>query len=860
MIIRRFSLMALLFTTLILAGMPSLAQDDDPITLVVDAGFDHFYRPGYWLPLQIQVQNEGIGFSGRLTVRPETSGRAVNSAYSTPIDLPTGSDKTVFLYIQAQQSSGTLIVELIDEEGVRFAERAVGITAVNPNDSLHMVVSGTAANSIPLNTVSQMAYISRQGRWEVDNVPPDVAAMEAIDTLILYDVESEQFTLDQLEAIEAWVLTGGHLIVAGGPGWTQTTSALDDELLPFIATGSESIDDISPLGAYIDSTETLSGQIFITTGTVADSAQVLIESDAGLPLLLRREYGIGVVDFLTVDPTLEPMRSWSGLRDFWFNVLSTVPPEPGWSRGWLDLQDAARALAILPDVELLPPVSSMILFIVAYIVLIGPVNYIVLSRFRRRALAWGTIPILILTFTLLAWNVGFNLRGNEVIISRLYVVQSFSDSDIAYQQQLAGVLSPRRETYTITAPANTVLGTLPGVEDDSPFSANVTRSTADVSQGQQFAVENIPIDGGIFANFSLDSIVTAPAISGEAIISYLPHEPEVPLDGIIVEPTPLSIRGFVRNDSELSLENVLVLVRNRYYRVEGNFEPGDVLDFDNADFLPITSNPASLIPIASPLQSSAITDIAASLSSRTSINQTLVTSRVLLNLNWSTGTNVVREDTLLDFDDDEMNRRRALLRAFMRDQYQTPGVGNQAYVIAWTSEQQADDVRVSDVAYRPVDTSMYILELDTSLETAPSDQLVTLSADQFTWVMTDATAGQVLGSLNDLTIINPGWAEFQVMPIDGAVLSDVSELIIELNRSTARGRQVELAVWNFETGEWDLFENVRFETYQISDPAPYLGHHNRVKLRFSIDEDFSAVNANARVLQLRVIQRGRFQG
>ena len=403
---------------------------------------------------------------------------------------------------------------MIDDEGVRFADRAVGITAANPNDTLHMVVSGTGASSIPLNTVSQAGYIARQGRWEVDNIPPDVAVMEAIDTLILYDVESAQFTLDQLQTIEAWVATGGHLIVIGGPSWAQTTEALDDNLLPFNATGSENINDISAISTYIDSAETLSGQTFITTGTVADSGRVLIETDEGLPLLIRRSFGIGVVDFMTVDPTLEPMRSWSGLRDFWFNVVATVEPEPAWSRGWLELQDVARALAILPQVELLPPVSSMILFIVAYILMIGPVNYIVLSRFRRRAWAWGTIPLLILTFTMLAWNVGFNLRGNEVIISRLYVVQSFADTDVAYQEQLVGVLSPRREIYTITAPANTVLGTLPGVEDDSPFSANVSRSTADVSQGQQFAVEDIAIDGGIFANFSLSGIVTAPIFPG----------------------------------------------------------------------------------------------------------------------------------------------------------------------------------------------------------------------------------------------------------------------------------------------------------------------------------------------------------
>jgi len=859
MTIRRFSLMALLFTCLIFAGMPSLAQDDEPITLLVDAGFDHFYRPGYWLPLQIQVQNEGIGFSGRLTVRPETSGRAVNSAYSTPIDLPTGSDKTVFLYIQAQQSSGTLIIELIDDEGVRFAERAVGITAVNPNDSLHVVVSGTAASSIPLNTVSQAGYVSRQGRWEVDNIPPDVAAMEAIDTLILYDVESDQFTIAQLQTIEAWVATGGHLIVVGGPAWAQTTSALNESLLPFIATGSDNINDISAISSFIDGSDTLSGQTFITTGDVAESATVLIETDSGLPLLLRRDSGLGVVDFLTVDPTLEPMRSWSGLRDFWFNVLATVAPEPGWSRGWLDLQDAARALAILPQVELLPPVSSMILFIVGYILLIGPVNYIVLSRLRRRAWAWVTIPLFILTFTLLAWNVGFNLRGNEVILSRLYVVQSFADTDIAYQNQLVGVLSPRREIYTITAPANNVLGTLPGVEDDSPFSANVTRSTADVSQGQQFTVENIAIDGGIFANFSLSSVVLRPDISGEASMSYLPHEPEDPnQDGIIVEPTPLSIRGFVRNDSELTLENVVILARNRFYRVDGIFEPGDVLDFDTADFQPIAANPESLVPLASPLHSTAITDISSSLSTRTSINETLVTSRVLLNLNWSTSNNVVSSDVLLDFDDEEMSRRRALLRAFMRDQFGIPGIGNQVYVVGWTSEQRDDDLGVSEVTYRPVDTSMYIIELETEVETAPSDQLVTLSGDQFTWVATGAEAGQVLGSLSDLTIINPGWAEFQIMPVEGAVLSDVTEIVIDLNRRTARGRQVEMSIWNFETLEWDLFENERIETYAITDPEPYLGRDNLVRLRFEIDDDFATGNSNARVLQLRIIQRGRF--
>ncbi|MEO1289744.1 MAG: hypothetical protein AAFV93_18430, partial [Chloroflexota bacterium] len=461
---------------LLWTGIPSVAQSD-PVSMSVEAGFNNFHRAGYWTPLQIQVRNDGVGFSGRLTVRPETSGRAVESAYSTPIDLPNGSEKTVFLYIQAQDSASTIVVELLDDEGVRITDKAVGLISINSGDALHMTVSSTSASSIPLNGVAKPSQNSRQARWEVNNLPSDAVAFNAIDTLLLYDVQSDTFTVDQLTALEAWVTMGGHLIIIGGPSWAQTTSGLPDNLLPFAPDGSQNVDNISAMADFINRDDTLEALTFVTTGTVAEDAIVRIATDDNLPLMIRRELGLGVVDFMTVDPTLEPLRNWEELNQFWYTVVTDLPPEPGWQRGLLDLQDAARSIAILPNVNLLPPASSMILFIGGYILLIGPLNYFILSRLRRRAWAWASIPLLIVTFTLLAWNVGFNLRGSEVIVSRLYVVHSFSNSDIAYQDQLVGVLSPRRDLYTVTAPSDTVMGFLPGVEADSPFSANVTRST-----------------------------------------------------------------------------------------------------------------------------------------------------------------------------------------------------------------------------------------------------------------------------------------------------------------------------------------------------------------------------------------------
>lgn len=854
--LRRFLLILLATICFGVIAIPSLAQDNDPVVLLVDAGFDNYFRAGQWIPIQIQVSNDGAGFSGRLTVRPETSGRSVSSAFSTPIDLPTGSDKTAFLYIQAQPVASTVIVELIDDEGVRIADQPIGLTAIDARDALHMVVSGTGANTIPLNNVVQGGYTARQARWEVDNIPSDVAAMQAIDTLILYDVQSDELTIDQVETITAWVAVGGHLIVIGGPSWAQTSSGLSADLLPFMPNSSQNIDDISTIAEYLGNSDALSTRTFISTGDVSENSSVLVETAEGLPLYIRRELGTGNIDFMTVDPTLEPLRSWSNLSQFWFTVLSNPAPEPGWQRGFLDLQDAARSLAILPNVELLPPVSSMMIFILAYILVIGPVNYFILSRINRRAWAWVTIPLFIVGFTLLAWNVGFNLRGNDVIVSRLFVVQSFSDTDIAYQDELVGVLSPRREIYDITAPSNTTLEILPGVEDNSPFSANISRTTAEVSQGQTFAVNNIPIDGGIFANFALSSVVTAPNISGSATLAYLPNL--VSDDTRENLPTAQSIRGVVRNDSDVTLEDVIIMTRNRFYRVEGDLEAGEILDFDTDDFEYISEFFHLLFPIASPFQSVATYDISEELGNRTQNNETLVTSRILINLDWATRSNPRDDVALFEFDDEEMSRRRAFLRSFMRDQYATAGMGNQVYVFGWSTEQQPDDITVSDVTYNAVDTTLHIIELDSSIETAPSSQEVTLGADQFTWAMTGIESGQVTGSLHDLVIVNPGWAEFQITPLEGAILSDVTRIAVEVNRATSMGRQVDISLWNWDTQAWDLLENSGRETYDIDTPASYLGRDNIVNMRVALDTNITSSTSTGRVLQLRVIQSGNF--
>src|SRR5262245_59112993 len=102
-------------------------ENQEPVSMLVDVGYDSYYRSDFWLPVRVHIRNDGASVHGRISVRPESSGRAVTTAYSTPIELPTGSEKTSFLYIQATNLSNSILVELIDNEGVRIAEVRVGL-------------------------------------------------------------------------------------------------------------------------------------------------------------------------------------------------------------------------------------------------------------------------------------------------------------------------------------------------------------------------------------------------------------------------------------------------------------------------------------------------------------------------------------------------------------------------------------------------------------------------------------------------------------------------------------------------------------------------------------------------------------
>jgi len=839
-------LIAPLLLLLLWVATPSMqAQDSsEAVRMSVETAYDNAYRAEEWLPLRIQVRNDGQDFSGRIVVRPETSGLAVSNTYSTPIELPVGSEKVAFLYVRARRAA-QLTVELIDNEGVRVAQRVVGLNPIDPYDALHVLVTDSAATAINFNEVAAGGYDSVQARWEVGNLPPDAAALLAIDTLSIYQTDTETLTVGQREALAHYVSLGGHLVVIGGLDWQRTATGLE-ELIPFQPSGSESIDDFSALAQYAGNfaNDELQGTARITTGEATEEAQILVATEDDLPLIVRRTFGAGTVDYLTFDPTLEPVASWQAQQELWFTLFTTTVPQPGWNRGFVELQEAARSIAILPDVDLLPPVWTMLGFVVAYVLLIGPINYFVLSRINRPGWAWFTIPLFIIIFTLLAFSVGFNLRGNDVIVSHLSVVQSDSETGIARQDQLIGILSPRRETYELELPRGQFFTVLAGFQQSSVLAQGIPQSGTNIVQGTNFGAENVIIDGGIFANFRGVAITEAPAITGSATITYEGEE------------GAQRFRGLVRNDSEFTLEDVVILARNRIYRVPDALAPGDLLDFDTGDLDKITDDPGNQTPVASPFESAPYLDLGQGLAVRLPLLASLGTARTVLGetLDYSCHIDNLDERENSDL----LARRSAFICSFMRDQFHSDAIGHEIYAIGWAQEGIPSDLEITDTDYREVSTGLYIVRLDTTVEQPASSQTVTLDGDQFTWTIVERDLVSASGGLNEITLVSPASAIARVMPLPGAVLEDVNSMAVTLDRSSSYGRDVQLSLWDWEAREWILQEPITSERYEIDEPDRFLGYDNRVEMRLVLERPFAGSAPTARIRDIRVIQTGNF--
>ncbi len=780
----------LLLLAPLLAGFGPPRQQDVAIQITLDAGYGHRYRENMWTPLLLTLSNDGPDVRGELRVRAENNVGLNATTYSTPLELPRQARKQVFLYVSLGSFARQILVELVNEAGEVLAQVDSQLLPASRGDVISAVVTDAPGGSVDLTGIDVGPGESFQVNWPVEAIPPQADALLGVDVMVFSDVDTGRLSVAQQAAIADWVLAGGHLIVSGGPNYRLTTAGLAD-LLPLTITGTTTVDDLTPLaafaGRYADSLA--EPDVILAVGTLRPGAKVLVQVD-GLPVLVRRYYGDGLVDYLAADPNLAPFRRWGDADTLWEALVITPRQVPSWSRGFQDWSLARRVIQQTPGFDL-PTTLQMCGMLAVYIAVIGPLNYIVLRVLGRRELAWLTIPVLVIVFSVIAYVTGFNLRGTRATLNRLSVVQVWAEVDRAQVDGLVGLLSPRRSTYQIAASPNLTLRTLP---DDSPGAGGFTPMLAAtrIEETGLYAAVDVLVDASFVAGFVSSGFADQPPrVSGQATLTYGPG-------------AGARVAGTVTNTTGFRLEDAVVLARGAFQHL-GALEPGASVAFS----LPLTTRQSAPLSLVHDQSFSAYFD------------GRDLTAQDVLGPGYSASAYYSPSPTL---EERTVRQRQDFLMAIAPDRDFSGGRGDRVFLLGWGGPSPLE-ITLEGAAWTPEDTTLYIFELP--LTVADTDGEVVISPGFSTWMILDETTAFGATPYN-LTINGSEQVAFRFMPLPTAQLANVTRLDIMLRRTSFSDASIYL--WDWSSQEWAPIPLATGVRTTLRDVDAFVGPGNAVQI------------------------------
>lgn len=484
-------------SSLLATAAPSLAADP---SLEAQPLLGGHIRSGSWTAVAVTVNNDGPAVKGELRL---ASADRRGSTYGTEVDLPTLSRKGYVLY--GRPSSFRTKIEVVLVSGGRtIASTTAQVTGHEPNTPMVGVLS-ERPQGIVADVTAAVAAPNRPTPAVLTLRPADlparVEAWAALDQLIWQDVDVAELSAEQLAALEGWVAAGGTLVVVGGTTGAASLAGFPHGFLPYrpTATVDAAPADLAPvLGARPQGRSSLPA-----LAGALERGSVLARS-GGQVVAAEGSYGQGSVTLVGFDPSHHEIAGSRTARALWQRVL---PSETAPAIGPFGLSEDGpilSALNSLPSANL-PGIDQLFLLLAGYIVLVGPLNYLVLRRLDRREWAWLTIPLLVLVFAVASYSVGRLLKGDEIIVNQLSIVRASAGTDRALGQSYIGVFSPSRQRFDVRVGGGALVSN--PTSQQGGF-----EQPLDVLVGETSRLRGYQVGYGALRGFRADAAVRSPLV------------------------------------------------------------------------------------------------------------------------------------------------------------------------------------------------------------------------------------------------------------------------------------------------------------------------------------------------------------
>jgi hypothetical protein len=461
---------------------------------------------------------------------------------------------------------------------------------------------------------------------DVERLPTRWFGYDAVDLAILC-TDNNTFLKDllktsnqpRLEALAEWVRRGGRLVISvswpnqelvhrllnnarkGPPVWTPP---LPDLLALPAGKEQPSVTRMAEVQSWARGEgqvkpffEPDQDPLRIAKLKANPSAEIFLEEE-GYPLMLRTPYGRGSVTLLAFDVAKAPFTAWEGGPGFWRTLVIRLAPKSlnpdqaqqqravrmGPRGVEMEVGDLTTRLQQELDKFDTPPISFgwVALFILLYILVVGPLDYLLLKKvFKRLELTWITFPAIVLAISLIAYFTAYAVKGKELKVNKLDLVDVDLRSDLgedlrprkatAYGSTWFTILSPRIQNYTVgiepvfprlvdgegTKSPEATVAWLGRPEAGGMGASGRQQSQSFFTRTYQFApgaagLTGVPIPVWTTKSFTASWAAPLNKLPFDARLEYDPDQ---------------QVSGTFRNHLPLDLHDVKLVYRDKWYRL-----------------------------------------------------------------------------------------------------------------------------------------------------------------------------------------------------------------------------------------------------------------------------------------------------
>ena len=464
----------------------ALAWAEASVEIVrASVGFGGQYKLGSLAPVDVAIRGGDLPLDGMLSlIVPD--GDAVDVRYAPsdqePIRLTPGQQTVVRRYVRFGQATASVTAEFSVAGRIlcrrRFStdDAAHGglPTPCEPQHRIYLVVG--ADDCLGLEELVRSA--SPDEPAEASAVRIDDAAQlpdrwfgyEGVEAVVLCGKRLEAYRLftpgsARNEALQQWVRQGGRLVVCVGADGERLLRG--DGPLASFAPGAwqktVGLGQATALEAYAEAVQPAPG---VEPGKELPAAKLdlregLVEArDGDLPLVVRFARGFGQIAFLAVDLDRPPLGGWIArlpLLERLLGVAAEVKtaakpsPLPASPYGVVDLTGQLnKALGEFSGVRMVP-FWVVAAAIVAYLLIVGPLDYLFLRRVAgRMVFTWVTFPLAAAAVSGAAYLAAFQLKGTQVRLNQAEIIDVDAADRMVRGTAWANLFSPRLDVYDLS--------------------------------------------------------------------------------------------------------------------------------------------------------------------------------------------------------------------------------------------------------------------------------------------------------------------------------------------------------------------------------------------------------------------------